>query len=240
MVSIDDVKFETQIFPDQSNKIWLERRQKMDIWRRAADYELIGFTEILKGCNEKQLTERLTLLDLSYFDPLTGIFGEPYFLKAKDFLIKGGMTIAVKSESIEVVNRKLGYAYGNLLLYVTAKFLKGRLKQVIRISSRGRKFLIIDDDWSVINDLRLIFSRVVLRISNGYEIKGIGIEIVEKTASDRTWCDSTNARILTVARITEEIEWCYLYEFGRLVEKIEGPLLEHIFHYGEQSEILRR
>jgi len=230
---IDGLEFEEIISPNAANRIWLETRRKIDIWRRAQGYDFIGLGKILEGCSPEQSKERLDLLDLSYLDPLTGVEGQSYFLRKQEFFKNSGILVAVKSESIELINRKLGYAYGNLYLYVAAKRLKGRLKQVMRISSCGRKFLVIDDDWRVVNDLKLILARTCLRTSDGYEMKGIGVDISCENSLNKTWQDSINAKVFTIARMSEKVERCDIYEHGRLVEKIEGSLLHHILHLGE-------
>jgi len=229
---VDDVEFEELISPNPANRIWLETRKKIDIWRRAQDYDLIGFGKVLEGCNREQSEKRLDLLDLSYLDPLTGIAGQSYFLKKQDFSGNNGILVAIKSKSIELINRKLGYAYGNLYIYVAAKRLQRRLKQIMRISFMGRKFLVLDDDWSVINDLKLILARTCIRTSDGYEIKGINVDISGENSPNKTWQDSFNAKIFTIVRMTEKVEQCDTYESGHFVERMEGTLLHHILHIG--------
>lgn len=229
---VKDYEFEDHVFPDSSNEIWLEGRHRIDILRRMKDYDLVGLAELFQGCNKEQLKRRLDLLDLSYLDPLTGIAGQEYFLRKSDYFQNCGVTVALKGISIEMINREIGYQYGNLMLYAASRVLNGRLKKVMRISFRGRKFLIYDNDRTVINESQMILARSCLRTSDGYEIKGIGIEMLPGKNTSKLWNEAVNSKILRVAGLTENTEWCDIYEFGRFVLRIEGALLKHLIRVG--------
>jgi GGDEF domain-containing protein len=240
---VEGSDFSDSIFPDEKNRIWLEMRHQVPVVKRIQEYERVKLGGLFSECSEKETEERLDSLDLSYLDPLTGIQGQEYFLRNKKDFENRGIIIALKGETIDYINRKLGYKYGNLVMYAMSRLIKSRCSGFMRLAFCGRKFIVLDKDISLLNSIHFLLSRTCLRTTDGYEMKGIGIEFfpVEEKYLENDKSEGLNpglknypfgTKIYRIAMLSDSIDWCDIYEYGRFVHRLEGKILEHILSIG--------
>jgi len=246
---IESSKFPDMIFSDDNNRIWLERRHRIPIHKRREEYEAVGLGDLFRKCSSEEIEQRLDSLDLSYLDPLTGIQGQEYFLRNRVYFENNGMVIALKGETIEYVNRKLGYSYGNLIMYAMSRLLRSRCGEFMRLAFRGRKFIVLDKDRTLFNSVNFLLSRTCLRTSDGYEMKGIDIDFLSvsgESVVDKGYFLNSGVekddpgfrdlpigtKIYRIAKLSNSVEWCDIYEYGKFSERIGGELLQHLLGIG--------
>ncbi|MCK4575570.1 hypothetical protein KAU34_04105, partial [candidate division WOR-3 bacterium] len=180
-----------------------------------------------------------------FLDPLTGVQGHKYYSRKSDHFLTDGILVSLREGSLEMINRELGYQYGNLLVFTLGRILESRFKHVMRTSLHGSKFLILDDDRSLFNTVHMILTRSSVRTSNGYEIKGIGIDVLSARGVkfyDKYytlisepdififWGHSVDSRIYRIAQLSETVEWFDTYECGRFTWRIEDKILKHLLN----------
>lgn len=240
---VESSAFSDSIFPDKKNRIWLEMRHRVPVAKRIQEYERVKLAALFSGCSKRETEQRLDSLDLSYLDPLTGIQGQEYFLRNREGFEDSGIIIGLKGETIDYVNRELGYRYGNLVMYAMSRLIQSRCSGFMRLAFCGRKFIILDNDISLLNSINLLLSRTCLRTNDGYELRGVGIEFLslgrkylQNDKSEELNPEFANypsgTKIYRICTLSDTVDWCDIYEYGRFVHRLEGKILDHILNVG--------
>jgi hypothetical protein len=246
---VKSVVSKRELYPDESNRIWLESRRKLSKDKRKYDYELVRLQRLIKSGGKENGEDILDTLDLTYLDPLTGVQGQEYFLRRRRYFQKEGVLIAIKDSSLEMVNEELGYQYGNLMVYTVAWLLNHYFSRVIRTLFCGKYFLVQYYNITLINTVQMSLNMASLRTSDGVEIRGIGIQVEKingwrvKEINDpsckfewerKWWGEPVDIEISRIQRITETIKVCDIYMFGQHYRRLEGPLLSHLLQVGSK------
>ncbi|MCK4575568.1 hypothetical protein KAU34_04095 [candidate division WOR-3 bacterium] len=214
------------------NNIWIEKRKELAFEERVKPYKLLGIENWL----QKDSKKRINYLDLHFLDPLTGIMNQGYLHVFPRKSWKKTVMLYVNNECIEQVNNKLSWEMGDIVLYVAASILRKVKDVIVRSYYNGLYFFVFNAHYDSIIEAKMKLSKTSIFFSNGYQIKGIGLQLKDTVnfphsyPLTKIWGTITNTKILKAAPITKEVEWANIFICSEFYGRIEGELLNFIWN----------
>ncbi|TES90275.1 MAG: hypothetical protein E3J87_10350 [Candidatus Cloacimonadota bacterium] len=217
---------------NDKNSIWLEERKELPVDIRIKPYNLLGLGNWLK----KETEKKADYLDLHFLDPLTGIMNQEYIRMFPRKKWKKTIMLYVNDKCIEKVNNNISWEIGDIVLHVAASILRGIKEVIVRFYYGGLYFFVFDAHYDSIIEAKMKLARTSLFFSNGYQIKGIGLQLRKPEHHPYSypltavWGDISETKILSSAPITEKIEWVNIFVCSQFQYRIEGDLLNFIWN----------